>query len=177
MAIHSTKRMPTAAAAVSVFLLITGIQAQVAAPLSEARVTVVDQSGAVIADGEVVYKSNSKTIASHTGTDGSAVVALPSGRYSVTATHVGFLRAEIPDFQVVAPEPSELRVVLQVDPNFQDCGPCGCNRCPVLVPITPATPDPPNVITSEPGRDSRAQPAAKKIRSPRCLYLWKCSAS
>jgi hypothetical protein len=177
MAIRPSKRVTAAGMAVSAFLLIAALQAQVSAPLSEVKVTVVDQSGAVIADSEVVFKSDSKTIVSHTGSDGSVALTLPSGRYDVTANHLGFLKGEIPDFPVTAPEPRDLRMVLKVDPKGLDCGPCGCNGCSVLVPTTLADPDPPNIIRSEAGRDSPAQPVAKKIHSARCLYLWKCSAS
>ena len=170
--IRRTKPVIAAATAVSIFLLIAGSQAQPAAPLSQVRVTFVDQIGAVIGDGEVVFKSASKTIVSRTGNDGSVTVTLASGRYTLTATSRGFLKNEVPDFQVVAPEPNELKIVLKIDPT-PVCGPCVGEVA--LVPTV--TTDLPNVITSEPSRESPAQPAAKKIRSPRCLYLWKCSAS
>jgi len=126
---------------------------------------------AVIADGDVVFKSDSKTTVSRTGKDGSVTVTLPSGQYAVTAKSRGFLKNEVPDFQIVAPEPNELKIVLKIDPTRM-CGPCVSDVA--LVPTV--TTDLPNVITSEPSRDFPAQPA-KKIRSPRCLYLWKCSAS
>jgi hypothetical protein len=153
-------------------LLIAAGHGQVVAPLSEVKVTVVDQSGAVIPESEVVFKSDSKTVVSHTGPEGSVAVALPTNRYTVTTSKLGFLKNRVPDFQAVAPEPNELRIVLEVG-HITMCGPC-----PSLIPAIPtATSDLPNVIQSEPNPTSSAQPATKKVRSLRCLYLWKCSTS
>jgi len=163
----------TVVLAVSAFLVIAAVHAQVTSPVSEVKVTVYDQSGAVIADGEVDFKSDSKTIALHTGKDGAVTVTLRDGRYSVSASRFGFLKQEITDFHVAAPGPDELKIILMVDPHSLVCGPCGCGVCSVLVPTEPS--DLPNVIAPEPDRATPAQPAAKKIRSPRCLYLWKCS--
>lgn len=161
--------------AISVFLLIAGSQAQVAAPLSEIKVTVVDQTGAVIAGSEVVFKGDSKTIVSHTDIDGAAAGTLPSGQYAVTVSARGFVKNCVPDFRVVAPVPSELRIVLKGDPANITCGPCGGADAPETPTITS---DLPNVIEDEPGAVP-VQPASKtrKSRSLRCLYLWKCSAS
>ena len=157
-------------------LLIAVSHGQVAPPLSEIKITVVDQSGARIPDSDVVFKGDSKTIVSHTGSDGAGTVALPSGRYAVAASHHGFLKNEVVDFQVVAPEPRELRVVLMFDPHSEICGIlCGCSPCPLMPTITSEVP---NVI-DEPRPTPPLQPAAKtkNIRSLRCLYLWKCSIS
>jgi len=130
MIVRVTMRLAPAVMAASTILslLIAAGHAQVVAPLSELKVTVVDQSGAAIDDCEVVFKSDSKTIVSHTGKDGSSTsVRLPSGRYAVTASKLGFLRNALLDFQVVAPEPDELKIVLEVDPTYSStpmCGPC-----------------------------------------------------
>lgn len=174
MATHLTKRVTATTMAISVFLLIAGSQAQVAVPLSEIKVTVVDQTGAVIADSEVVFKGDSKTIVSHAGIDGAVRVALPSGQYAVAASHFGFLTNDLPDFQAVAPVPSELKIVLKVGSSF------ACNPCPGLVLAVPTvTSDLPNVIEDEPIHVTPVQPVTKtrKSRSLHCLYLWKCSTS
>ena len=176
-------RLTTAIAlGISLSLLVTVSCAQAVAPLSEIRVTVVDQTGAVLPDSEVTFKGDSKTIVSHTGNVGSVTIGLPSGHYAVSISHYGFLQSEVRDFKVVTPATSELRVVLWVDPNNSYvCGPCGCDRCTgVVVPAT--TSDPPNAIRPEPSRAPVApaltsQRVTKKIRSWHCLYLWKCSAN
>jgi len=177
MVIRLTKPAIAAATAVCIFLLIAGSHAQVAAPLSQVSVTVVDQSGAVIAEGEVLFKSDSKTIVSRTGKDGSVTVTLPSGQYAVTASHNGFLKNNVPDFQVVAPATGELKVVLMVDPHSETCGGpvCGCSPCPLIT----ITSDLPNVKEDEPSPVPAVKPATKsrKSRSLHCLYLWKCSTS
>jgi hypothetical protein len=174
MATQLTKRVTGATIAVSVFLLIAGGQAQVTAPLSEIKVTVVDQMGAVIADSEVVFKGDAKTIVSHSGSDGTVTVTLPSGRYAVAASHLGFLRNNVPDFRVVAPAPGELRVALMVGSAIITCGPCG--EAPETLLITS---DLPNVIEddSSPVPPVRTATGTRKNRSLRCLYLWKCSTS
>jgi hypothetical protein len=174
-----TKPVIAAATAVGIFLLMAGSQAQVAASSAVIKVTVVDQTGAVIADGEVVFKSDSKTIISHTGKDGSVTVTLPSGQYAVTASHYGFLKTNVPDFQVVGPAAGALKVVLMVGPNSEICGfGCGCGPCAALETPT-ITSDLPNVIEDEPSPVPPVQPATKtrKSRSLQCLYLWKCSSS
>jgi hypothetical protein len=178
MAIGAPTRVTAAALAVSAFLVIAAAQAQVSSPVSAVKVTVFDQSGAVIADGEVVFKSDSKTIASRTGKDGVAIATLPSGRYSVTAKQPGFLKEEVNDFQVGASGPKELTMVLKVDPHSSaPCGPCGCGVCPDLVPTIPAAPDLPTEIRPKRSGDSNAPRGTRKIRSLRCLYVWRCSAS
>ena len=163
-----------AAFAATAFLWTVAAHAQTAAPLSAVKVTVVDQSGAEVADSDVIFKSNSMTVVLRIGEFGIGTITtiLPSGRYSVTVRHSGFLKKEINDFEVSAPEPKDIRVVLKVDPQNLPCGPCGCDRChDVEVPTIPATLDSPDVIVSRPSDDSAARPAARKIRSLRCLYL------
>ena len=174
MATHLTKRAAAATMAVSVFLLIAGSQAQVVAPLSEIKVSVVDESGAIIPDSEVVFKSDSTTVVSHAGIDGALRVALPSGQYAVTVSAPAFRKTKVPDFRVVAPAFAELKAVLKVD----SCPPGPClTVIPVEVPIV--TSDLPNVIEAEPSPVPTVQPATKirKSRSLRCLYFWKCSTS
>jgi hypothetical protein len=174
MATHFTKRVTGAAMAISVFLLIAGGQAQVTAPLSEIKVTVVDQTGAVIAASEVIVKGDSKTISLHTGSDGAVRITLPSGQYAVAASHDGFLKNGVSDFQVVAPVPGELKVALMVGSTSVICGPCaGAPETPTI------TSDLPNVIEDDPSPvpPVRTAAATRKNRSLRCLYLWKCSAS
>jgi hypothetical protein len=172
-----TLRTKKAFIAASLLLLIGACGAQEAAPLAKVKVTLFDQTGAVIVGGEVDFKSAAKTIVSHTGPDGSVVATLPGGRYSVTAIQRGFQKEEISDFEVVAPQSNELKIVLKVDPNaIVDCGPCGCGGCVPLIETTQTSPEPPTAITSEPVPVSPPPTAAKKIRSLRCLYVWKCSA-
>jgi hypothetical protein len=172
MATHFTKRVTGAAMAISVFLLIAGGQAQVTAPLSEIKVTVVDQTGAVIADSEVIVKGASKTISLHTGSDGTVMVTLPRGQYAITASHYGFVKNNVPDLQVVAPAPGELKVALMVGSTSVICGPCaGAPETPLI------TSDLPNVIEDDPSPVPPIQATTRKNRSLRCLYLWKCSTS
>jgi hypothetical protein len=173
MVIHLTKPVIAAATAVSIFLLIAGSHAQVGAPLAQVRVTVVDQVGVVIADGEVAFKSDSKTIVSRTGNDGSVTVTLPSGQYAAIVSARGFAKNETM-FPVVAAVPIELKVVLKVGSSGFTCGPCiGSVEIPTI------TSDLPDVIEAEPSPVPPVPPAAKtrKNRSLQCLYLWKCSAS
>jgi hypothetical protein len=155
--------------------------AQSVAPVSEVTVTVVDPSGAVLPDSEVIFKSGSKTIVSKTGKVGLTTVTLPTGKYAVAVNHYGFLKNEVSDLQVIAPEPGELRFVMKVDPSSSlPCGPCGCGGCAASV-VPTATSDRPNVIPFEPILDSLPtmsnDAVIKKIRSSRCLYLWKCSTA
>jgi hypothetical protein len=97
---------------------ITSRDAQVVPPLSKVRVAVVDQSDAAVDDCEVVFKSDSGTVVSHTSKDGSSItVGLQSGWYVVTVSKSGFVKTEIRDFQVLAPAVDELKIVLKVDPT------------------------------------------------------------
>lgn len=173
-------RRIAAAVGISALLSIVVVvgQAQVAPPLSEVKATVLDQNGAVMPDCEIVFKSVSETIVLHTGADGSATVKLRSGRYSVTTSTHAFLKNQILDFQIVAPVPDELRIVLKIDPDFCSRGGCTCsgptcNGDPMVVPTT--TSDLPLIIESEPSRVPPPSPATRTSRSWQCLYLWKCS--
>jgi hypothetical protein len=87
-------RSSLAATAVGTFLtlLVPAGYAQAVAPLSEIKVTVVDQTGARIPGSELAFKGDSKTIVSHTGSDGAVTVTLPSGQYTVSVSARGFLK-------------------------------------------------------------------------------------
>ena len=151
---------------------------QVAPRLSEVKATVVDTSGAVIPRCEIAFTSNSKRVVSHTGADGSVTVTLPSGTYTVTATHDVFLKNETLDFQISAPSPRELNIVMKLDPDFCKNGRCDCSGptcggAGVIVPIN--TPGLTGPTASEHNHPLASQPTTKKSRSWQCLYLWKCS--
>ena len=158
-------------AGVAFSLWITVAHAQVIAPLSEIKITVFDQAGAVIPNSEVTFKSHSKTIVSHTGMDGMVKIMLPSSQYTVTTNHFGFVKNKVSDFQVTAPEPNKLKVVMELASAIICTLPCG-PYVDLAVPTT--TSDLPNFIEYEPDPDSLAQPIAQKTRSWQCLYLWKC---
>lgn len=83
--------------------------------VSNVTATVFDETGAVIPDGELVFRSDSDAIVSHTGTNGSVTVSLQYGRYTVTITKLGFVKTVIRDVQV--PTPEAIRVVLKVAPS------------------------------------------------------------
>ena len=163
-------RHMVAAALISPFLslVITVGQAQAVPFVSPVTTTVFDESGAVIPNCEVAFRSDSRRIASRTGPDGSATVVLQNGIYSVTATRAGFVRTLIRDVQVPMSEP--LRFVMKVDHTPIVDGP--------ILPVGPTSSayDLPDFIAPEPSRVPTPGPASKN-RSWRCLYLWKCSTS
>jgi hypothetical protein len=156
------------ALAISAFLsiIIAVGHAQDIAPLSEIKVIVFDESGAVIPDCEIVFRSDSEAIVSHTGQDGSVTVRLRSGRYVVATNKAGFLKSKILDVQIAAAMPDTFRIVLKGDPTPTDG--------PIEVPTT--TSDLSIVVGTEPSRVPSTQPPIRKSRSWQCLYLWKCSA-
>jgi len=143
---------------------------QVVLPLSEVKGTVFDETGAVIPNCEIVFRSDSESIGSHTGMDGSVTVRLRSGRYAVTTSHVGFVKSEILDVQIVTPMPDTLRIVLKVDHTPTDGG------IVPMVELLPASSELPSALGPEPSIAPTARPG-RKSRSWRCLYLWKCSTS
>lgn len=164
-------RVPQAAVGTLLFLLIASANAQLSPPFSEVRVTVLDQSGAAIPDCEVVFKGDSGPMVVHTGGDGSATVRLQSGRYAVTATHFGFMKKKVVGLEVGDPRSAELRIVLMVHSST-------CNPCSGDFPGVPTiTSDLPDAITLPPVPVVIAPPIEPRVRSPRCLYLWKCSNS
>jgi len=146
---------------------------QVVSPLSEMTTTVFDESGAVIPDCEIVFKSDSATVVSHTGMDGSVTLRLPSGRYAVTTTRAGFAKSTLADVQIGTSMQDEIRIVLKADFTPIVDGPDG----PIFDGVPTATSDLPRAIspTTYPVRSAR--PLTKKSRSWQCLYLWKCSTT
>ena len=138
---------------------------------------VVDPSGAVIAQAEVVFKGESGTIVAHTDANGSANVNLGAGKYVVTVSAFGFATAKLVDFSVPGPTADTFHVSLKIDQRQGDFGSGSPNVVPIAVPTVPS--ELPNVIKDEPSPTSLpvARPATTKRRSMRCLYLWRCSAS
>jgi len=138
---------------------------------------VVDPSGAVIPQAEVVFKGESDRIAANTGMDGSVNLNLEAGKYVVTISAVGFATTKLVDFFVPAPTADVFRVSLKIDQSQtfygSDLGHSGIAHVPTIPSELP------NIIQDEPTRPSSpvAQPATTKHRSMRCLYLWRCSAS
>ncbi len=136
---------------------------------------VVDPSGAVIPQAEVVFKGESGAIISHTGMDGSVNVNLEAGKYLVTISAYEFATTKLVDFSVPGPTADAFRVSLKLDQI--DFGTGSPNIVPIVVPTAPS--ELPNVIKDAPTHTSLlvAQPATTKRHSMRCLYLWRCSGS
>src|ERR1700723_265716 len=155
--ITTCRALATMTCGAFLILLIAAGQAQAVLPLSEVKITVLDPSGAVIPGSEVAFNTDSKTIVAQTGRNGSVTVTLPTGRYVVTATHLGFLKNEVSNFQVTAPEPNELRVILNVGRAIVCTLPCG-DFAELRVLTT--TSDLPNFIEYDP--DPSAKPVAAK---------------
>ena len=134
------------------------------------RGVIVDSSGAVIPQAEVVFKGESGTFVSHTGMDGSVNVHLEAGKYLLTISAVGFA-TKLADFSVPGATADIFRVVLnsrsevRADRYHEDIG----------VPTVPS--ELPNIIKDEPTRSYLpvVQSVTTKRRSMRCLYLWRCS--
>ena len=145
-----------AAVAISTFLglVIAVCLGQVFAPLSEIKAIVFDETGAVIPDSEIVFRSDSRTVVSHTGMDGSITLRLPSGTYAVTTRKVGFVKSEMLDVQVVAPMPDPLRIILKVDHTPTDGD--------LVDGVPTAASDLPSKIQPELGLAPSAQPAARR---------------
>jgi hypothetical protein len=158
-----------AAVAINAFLtLVVAVgHAQVVPHLSDIKAIVFDETGAVIPDCEIVFRSDSEATVSHTGIDGSVTVRLRSGRYAVTSSKAGFVKSKLPDVQIGTPMPDPIRIVLKVDHTPTDG--------PIFDGVPTYTSDLPSVIGPEANRAPSTQPATGKSRSWRCLYLWKCS--
>lgn len=171
MVVPITTRLCVATVAIASFLHFTIAvgQSQVVAPLSEIKTTVFDESGAVIPDSKIVFRSDSTIVESRTGTDGSVTLRLPSGRYGLTTTKAGFVKSTITDVQIGSPMQDEIRIVLKVDHTPTDG--------PIFEGVPTTASDLPSVIRPEPYPAQSAQPSKKKHRSRQCLYLWKCSTS
>ena len=138
---------------------------------------VVDPSGAVIQQAEVVFKGESGTIISHTGMDGSVNVNLEAGKYLVAISAYGFATTKLVDFSVPRPTAPAFQVRLKLD--HIDFGSGSDNGHSGILSVATVPSELLNVIKDDPTRPPLpvVQPAATKRRSPRCLYLWNCSAS
>jgi hypothetical protein len=143
--------------------------AQIELPMSEVQTTVFDETGAVIPGCEIKFRSNSQTILSQTGMDGSVTVRLPNGNYVVTTTKLGFRTSRILDFQIVAPMPDALRVVLKVE-SISD----GPIVDPEQIGVRTITSDVPNVIPPDSCQTTHTSDTRR--RTWQCFYLWKCSS-
>jgi hypothetical protein len=156
--------------AVGVFLCLTTAtdHAQSIASVSDVKVTVYDEGGAVIPGCEVVFKNDSQTIVSHTSIDGSVRVMLSGGRYALTTSKAGFLGGNL-DVQIGELMVTTLRVVMKVDTTY-----ASSPDVPFVTPPVPTISDLPNSIGTEPSSAFRVP--ARKSRSWHCLFLWKCSA-
>jgi hypothetical protein len=138
---------------------------------------VVDPSGAVIQQADVVFKAESESIAAQTGMDGSVNLNLAAGKYVVTITAVGFATAKLVDFIVPSPTADPFRVSLKIDQSQTAYGSdLGHSRISYLQTVPSELP---NTIQEERTRPSLpvVQLATPRHRSMRCLYLWRCSPS
>jgi hypothetical protein len=136
---------------------------------------VVDQSGAVVPQAEVLFQKGVHRIIAHTGMDGSVKVYLEVGSYVVTVCAFGFAPYN-KLINVALPRPSAdaFLVTLKVDQSQLGYGSDfgqGWDRSILC--------DLPNIVQDQPPPVSLpvVQPAATKHRSMRCLFLWRCSAS
>jgi hypothetical protein len=139
---------------------------------------VVDPSGAVISQAEVMFKGKSGTIVAHTGKDGSVSVDLAAGQYVVTVSAWGFASAKLVDFSVSGPTADAFRVSLKIDQRQGDFGSGSDNGHSGILAVPTLPSALPDLVKDEPARTSlpAVQPAITKRRSVRCLYLWRCSA-
>jgi hypothetical protein len=162
-----TTRLAIAAAGIYTLLtlMIASGQAQVLAPLSEVKTIVFDETGTVIPGCEIAFSSDVERVVSHTGADGSVTVKLRDGRYTLTTSRAGFVKI---DFQFFVPMPEPLRVFLKADHTPTDGG--------VFEGVPTTSSELPNNIEPKPASAPSIRPA-EKIRSWRCLRLWKCSKS
>lgn len=138
---------------------------------------VVDPTGAVLQQAEVVFKSESGTIIAHTGMDGSVTVNLEAGKYVVTISAFGFATTKLANFSVPGPDAASFRVSLKIDQSQMNYGSDFGQSRRLEVPTDSSELS--EIIKDEPTRTSLpvVQPATTKHRSMRCLYLWRCSAS
>jgi hypothetical protein len=156
---------------ISPSLAIAGSDAE--EPLCEVKGTVVDEMGALIPHAEVVFKGESGTTVSHTGTDGAVNVTLRTGRYAVWVSQAGFITTKLVDFNIAGLTPSVFHIVLRVDNRPSD----GAGWEPGVSEVPTATSELPNNINDKPSAAPDTKPTMRKGRSLRCLYLWRCSAS
>lgn len=111
-------------------------------PVSEVKCTFQDAAGAVIPGTEVILKATSGQKVLQTGLDGTVVVQLPSGKYSVTASKAEFATNTM-DVEIVAPKPVSFAITLQVD---DVC--CGDGFQPEILTIPSELPDSVNQTAS-----------------------------
>ena len=150
----------------SLSLMIGVGHAQVIPPLAELKITVVDEAGALIPGSEIAISSHSEKFQLHTDASGSVKAKLQTGRYDVVARRPGFLKREISDLYVLAPESKILQIVLKVDQT-----PIVDGLLPSIGPET-STSDVPATLGSQPFVPATGSGLRK--RSWRCLYLWRC---
>jgi len=105
-------RLILAAAAIITFLSLPMAQAQGPPQSSEVSATVVDESGAVIPDCKMAFRSGLGEIVSHTEMDGSVTVEVRNGTYALTTSKAGFVTSKL---DITVPTSNRLRIVLQVD--------------------------------------------------------------
>ena len=85
--------------------------------ISEISILVTDQTGAVIPNAELKFKSNSTMVTNTTMRNGRVVLQLPFDRYFVSVASKGFETARIPDFEARGSK-AELKVVLRVGSSY-----------------------------------------------------------
>ena len=105
-------RLILAAAAIIAFLSLPTAQAQGPPQSSEVSATVVDESGAVIPDCKMVFRSGLGEIVSHTEMDGSVTAEVRNGTYALITSKAGFVTSKL---DITVPISNRLRIVLQVD--------------------------------------------------------------
>jgi carboxypeptidase family protein len=175
VAVLTSTRLTLAAVAMGTVLILVSrvCHTQELPPLSDVETTVFDETGAVIPDSEIVFRSDYKPIVSHTGSDGAVTIRLPSGTYTVTASKAGFVRSKILDVQVITPTPQSLRVVLKVD-QTASYDPFYDPFTEVVSTVDFDSAEGPSFVDAE-SPVPTVRPS-RKNRSCKCLYLWKCSA-
>ncbi len=107
--------------------------------IASLEAVVADPSGARIPGAKIVL-SGERTITAATGEDGSVLVQIPYGSYTITISRQGFATAKIADLAIQVAKPPDLNVVLQID----HC----CDEPPIGdgVVLQPTTADVPTVI-------------------------------
>src|SRR5215813_1226352 len=76
---------------------------------------VVDRSGAIIPQAEVVFKGESGTILAHVDKNGIVNVNLAAGKYDVTIRAYAFATKKLTGFSVPRPTDDTFQVTLEID--------------------------------------------------------------